>query len=118
MQRHKDFWEITKDSLDKSIKEFKIDPSLKGELLELYKKLSIFPEVNEVLKQLRKKNIKLAILSNGTPNTLNQLIINNKLQNIFDDIFSVEIVKIYKPSSKAYSIPIKNIKLIRKKFYF
>ena len=118
MQRHKDFWEITKDSLDKSIKEFKIDPSLKGELLELYKKLSIFPEVNEVLKQLRKKNIKLAILSNGTPNTLNQLIINNKLQNIFDDIFSVEIVKIYKPSSKAYSIPIKKYKVDKKEILF
>ena len=118
MQRHKDFWEITKDSLDKSIKEFKIDPSLKGELLELYKKLSIFPEVNEVLKQRRKKNIKLAILSNGTPNTLNQLIINNKLQNIFDDIFSVEIVKIYKPSSKAYSIPIKKYKVDKKEILF
>ena len=118
MQRHKDFWEITKDSLDKSIKEFKIDPSLKGELLELYKKLSIFPEVNEVLKQLRKKNIKLAILSNGTPNTLNQLIINNKLQNMFDDIFSVEIVKIYKPSSKAYSIPIKKYKIDKKEILF
>tara|TARA_Y100001970_G_scaffold259197_1_gene339887 strand:+ start:2377 stop:3039 length:663 start_codon:yes stop_codon:yes gene_type:complete len=118
MQRHKDFWEITKDSLDKSIKEFKIDPSLKGELLELYKKLSIFPEVNEVLKQLRKKNIKLAILSNGTPNTLNQLIINNKLQNMFDDIFSVEIVKIYKPSSKAYSIPFKKYKIDKKEILF
>ena len=64
MQRHKDFWEITKDSLDKSIKEFKIDPSLKGELLELYKKLSIFPEVNEVLKQIEADEVRQVIIYN------------------------------------------------------
>ena len=50
---------------------------------------------------------KLAILSNGTPALLNELVNSNDLQNLFDDIFSIEEVKIYKPSSKVYDMPIK-----------
>ena len=30
MGRHKDFWQITEDSLDKSMQVFKIDPSMKS----------------------------------------------------------------------------------------
>ena len=64
MGRHKDFWQITEDSLDKSIKTFDIDTSMKSELLNLYKVLSPFKEVPETLKKLKEKNFKLAILSN------------------------------------------------------
>ena len=74
MKKHKDFWQITEDSLDKSMKNFQINPSMKNELLNLYKKLSTFPEVKEVLTDLKKKGYKLAILSNGTPSLLNELI--------------------------------------------
>ena len=62
MNRHKDFWQITEDSLDKSMKVFKIDSSMRNELLDLYKILSTFPEVKEVLQNLKKKDYKLAIL--------------------------------------------------------
>ena len=71
MERHKNFWEVTEDSLDKSMRVFNINKSMKNELLSLYKILSPYPEVREVLKNLKKKNLKLAILSNGTPNLLN-----------------------------------------------
>ena len=112
MNRHKDFLQITEDSLDKSMEAFKIDKSMKNELLKLYKVLSPFKEVPEILKILKKKNFKLAILSNGTQSLLNELVKNNNLDNIFDDLFSIEQVGIYKPHSKVYDIPIKkyNIK--------
>ena len=51
MGRHKDFWQITEDSLDKSMKTFDIDSSMKSELLNLYKVLSPFKEVPETLKK-------------------------------------------------------------------
>jgi 2-haloacid dehalogenase len=107
MNRHKDFWQVTEDSLDKSMKAFEIDASMKNELLNLYKVLSPFPEVPEVLKKLKEKNYKLGILSNGTPSLLNELVKNNNLDNIFDDIFSIEEVGIYKPDSKVYDMPVK-----------
>ena len=112
MGRHKDFWQITEDSLDKSMQAFNIDKDMKNELLDLYKILSPYPEVKETLEKLKEKKYKLAILSNGTPSLLNELVKSNDLQNVFDDIFSIEEVKIYKPSSKVYDMPIKkyNIK--------
>ena len=107
MKRHKNFWQITEDSLDKSMKAFKIESSMKNELLDLYKILSTFEEVPKVLNLLKQKNIKLAILSNGTPALLNQLVKSNNLENIFNDIFSIEEVGVYKPDSKVYDMPIK-----------
>ena len=112
MKRHKDFWQVTEDSLDKSMKTYEVDSSMRNELLNLYKILSPFKEVPEDLKSLKDKNLKLAILSNGTPSLLNELVKSNNLENIFDDIFSNEEVGVYKPDSKVYDIPIKkyNIK--------
>ena len=107
MGRHKDFWQITEDSLDKSMQAFNINKAMKNELLDLYKILSPYPEVKETLEKLKEKRYKLAILSNGTPALLNELVKSNGLQNLFDDIFSIEEVKIYKPSSKVYDMPVK-----------
>ena len=107
MKRHKDFWSITEDSLEKSMRVFNVEKSMKDELLNLYKILSPYPEVKEVLKSLKRKNLKIAILSNGTPTLLTQLVNSNDLTNLFDDLFSVEEVKIYKPDPKVYDLPIK-----------
>jgi len=111
MKRHKDFWKITEDSLDKSMKIYKIDITMKNELLDLYKTLSLYKEVHEVLKELKKKNFKLAILSNGTPSLLKKLVESNNLENLFDDLFSIEQVGIYKPDSKVYDIPVKKYQI-------
>ena len=111
MHRHKDFWQITEDSLDKSMKVFNINKDMKTELLNLYKKLSPFSEVKETLENLKKKELKLSILSNGTPELLNELVDSNKLDSIFDDIFSIEEVGIYKPDSKVYDLPVNKYKI-------
>ena len=118
MKRHKDFWQVTEDSLDKSMKAFNIDPSMKNELLNLYKVLSTFKEVPETLKILKEKNFKLAILSNGTPSLLNELVKSNNLEDLFDDLFSIEEVGIYKPDSKVYDLPIKKYKIEKNEVAF
>jgi 2-haloacid dehalogenase len=100
------------------MKAFDINSSMKNELLNLYKVLSPFEEVPEVLKILKEKNYKLGILSNGTPALLNELIESNNLKNIFDDIFSIEEVGIYKPSSKVYDMPIKKYKIQKEQVAF
>ncbi len=111
MKRHKDFWQVTEDSLDKSMKTYEIDSSMRKELLDLYKSLSPFKEVPEVLKSLKEKDYKLAILSNGTPSLLDELVKSNNLENIFNDIFSIEEVGVYKPESKVYDLPIKQYQI-------
>ena len=118
MERHKDFWEITIDSLDKSMKYFNIDASMKDELLDLYQVLSTFPEVKITLNKLKEKKYKIAILSNGTPKLLNQLVKSNNLENMFDDIFSIEEAGIYKPSSKVYDLPVKRYSILKNEIVF
>ena len=118
MGRHKDFWEITEDSLEKSMETFEINHSMRNEMLNLYKSLNMFEEVPKTLRALKKKNYKLAILSNGTPSLLNELVKSNKLENIFDDLFSIEEVGIYKPDSKVYDLPIKKYNVKKNEVIF
>ena len=118
MKRHKDFWQITEDSLDKSLLAFKIDPNMRSELLNLYKILNTFPEVKEVLKNLKEKKYKISILSNGTPDLLDGLVKSNDLEKMFDDIFSIEEVGIYKPDGKVYDMPIKKYKVEKNEVAF
>jgi 2-haloacid dehalogenase len=100
------------------MKAYNIDSSMKNELLDLYKILLPFKEVPEVLKSLKEKNYKLAILSNGTPSLLNELVKSNNLDNLFDDLFSIEEVGIYKPDSKVYDMPISKYKIKKNQVAF
>ena len=118
MGRHKNFWQITEDSLDKSMKVFKIDKRMKNELLNLYKILATYPEVKKVLEKLKNKDFKLVILSNGTPELLNNLVNSNNLNNLIDDLFSIEEVKIFKPNPKVYEIPVKKYNIKPKEIIF
>jgi len=118
MKRHKDFWQVTEDSLDKSLLAFKIDPNMRSELLDLYKILNTFPEVKEVLKNLKEKKYKISILSNGTPDLLDELVKSNDLEKMFDDIFSIEEVGIYKPDGKVYDMPVKKYKVEKNEVAF
>ena len=118
MRRHKDFWQITEDSLDKSMNFYNIDNSMRSELLNLYKVLSPFTEAKDALNKLKQSNYKLAILSNGTPDLLNELVVSNQLKDIFDDIFSVEEAGIFKPDSKVYDLPINKYNIEKNEVLF
>ena len=87
-------------------------------MLYLYKILSPFKEVPEVLKSLKEKKFKLAILSNGTPSLLEELVKSNKLNDVFDDLFSVEQIGIFKPDSKVYDIPTKKYQIQKNEIAF
>ena len=67
---------------------------------------------------MKEKKFKLAILSNGTPALLNELVKSNNLDNLFNDVFSIEQVGIYKPSSKVYDMPIKKYKIQKEQVAF
>jgi 2-haloacid dehalogenase len=107
MKKYINFWQITEDSLDHTMLTFKVNKKMRKELLNLYKELSPYPEVEKCLKELKSKKIKMAILSNGTPLLLKNLFESNNIEKYFDSIISVEKVKIYKPDPKVYEIPVK-----------
>ena len=43
---------------------------------------------------------------------------NNNLENLFDDIFSVEQVGVYKPDFRVYNIPIKKYRIQKNEVIF
>ena len=42
---------------------------------------------------------------------VNELVENNKFDNLFDDLFSIEDVKIYKPDPSVYELPVKKYRI-------
>ena len=71
-----------------------------------YLRLDTFPEVAQALESLSSKT--LAILSNGSPYMLSEVVSHAGLAGRFDQIISVDEVRIYKPSPRVYELaPIK-----------
>ena len=68
--------------------------------MESWQMLSSFPEVVAGLDRLRAR-FKLVALSNGNPWFLDHLV-KNRIQYEFDDVLSVELVGIFKPSPAVY----------------
>jgi len=105
--RHADFWQVTGDALDFALETLAIDkPGIRDRLMMLYLTLDPFPEVADVLKQLKAAGIRTAILSNGSPKMLAAVVQSAKLEMLVDAILSVEDVGVYKPHPKVYQLAV------------
>lgn len=104
-EQHADFWQVTGDALDFALGTLRIErPGLRERLMNLYLQLSTYPEVPAMLRELKGRGMKLAILSNGTPPMLAAVIANSGLQDVFDAVLSVEEVGVYKPHPLVYGL--------------
>lgn len=103
--RHTDFWQVTQDALDWVLEAQKLtDPDLREQLLGLYRQLSVYPEVPEMLKVLRARGMTLGILSNGTPKMLTDACGAAGIGDAFDALLSVEDVGVFKPDARVYDM--------------
>ncbi len=119
MNEYIDFWEITSDSLDYSMETLNIkNQKLRDKLLTLYLKLEAYPEVKSVLGNIRSMGLKTAILSNGNKKMLKCAVINAKIENLLDEIISVEDCKVYKPASVVYDLVEKKMKVKKENVLF
>jgi 2-haloacid dehalogenase len=102
---HADFWQITGDALDFALASLQIeDAELRARLMDLYLNLGVYPEVPDVLKRLKGAGMRLAILSNGSPDMLAAAAANASIMDLFDAILSVEEVKVFKPHPSVYRL--------------
>src|SRR5450631_1900350 len=106
MARHKDFWEVTEEGLVYVTKSLKLDltPDKRRQLMDAYLRLTVFPDVKPGLEALKKRGLRLAIMSNGEPKMLEAAAAHAGIDRLLDDIISVEDVKIYKPSPRVYAL--------------
>ena len=80
---------------------------MRERLLALYWELQAYEEVPEMLAKLKEQGFITAILSNGSPDMLNGAVQSAGLEQLLDDVLSVESVGIFKPSAKVYDLVVK-----------
>ncbi|MBV9288468.1 MAG: haloacid dehalogenase type II [Hyphomicrobiales bacterium] len=101
--RHADFWRVSEDALDFALESLALArPGLKQRLMELYLSLDPFPEAPGVVSELRRRGLRAAILSNGSPAMLAALVQRAGLTEVFEAVLSVEAVGVFKPHPKVY----------------
>lgn len=104
---HADFWQVTGDALDFALETLAIaKPELRERLMHLYLMLETFPEVQDVLRQLKRAGLRTAILSNGSPRMLDAAVKGARLEGLLDAVLSVEEVGVYKPHPKVYQLAV------------
>ena len=106
MNKHTDFWSVTQDGLDWALEANNLsdDSDLRKELLKLYFNLTAYPEVFQMLSDLRSNHILTGILSNGSPDMLNGAVQSAGISDLLNEVISVEDVGVFKPDISVYEL--------------
>jgi len=105
MNQYKDFWKLTSEALDFALAATPGSNSdCKKTLMDAYLSLDCYPEVPSVLKQLKDKGFKTAILSNGSPKMLASAVKHASLGELLDDQFSIDDISIFKADPATYGM--------------
>jgi len=97
---------VTQDGLDYALEEQGLagDTGLRERLLALYWELSAYPEVPEMLADLKKAGMATAILSNGTPDMLEAAVSAAGIGDHLDACLSVQSLGVFKPARAVYAL--------------
>jgi 2-haloacid dehalogenase len=104
MQQYEDFWPVTRASLEFALESAGVTPTpaLCEPLMEKYLSLDLYPEAREALASLGQQ--KLAILSNGSPRMLDDVVKNSGIASLLSEVISVDRAKTFKPNPKCYAL--------------
>jgi len=100
-----DFWTLTERALDYALARVpSVDRALRPRLLEAYLTLDAFADARAALADLKAREARLAILSNGTPRMLAAAVESAGMSGLFDAVLSVDAVRVYKPRPEVYAL--------------
>jgi 2-haloacid dehalogenase len=103
--RYADFWTVTQRALDFCFARFpSVDRSLRSGLLNAYLELDAFPDAKMLLRALKARGDKTAILSNGAPAMLKSAVEAAGLKADLDAVLSVDTLKMFKPRMDVYAL--------------
>lgn len=104
---HVDFWQVTGDALDFTLETMGFtDAKLRDRLMNLYRALDCFPEVLDVLRRLKAEGYATAILSNGSPSMLADVVAGSNLGDLIDHVLSVEEAGVFKTHPSVYRLAV------------
>jgi 2-haloacid dehalogenase len=103
---------MTGEALDFALDSLKLgNTRLREHLMGLYLNLGAYPEVGSILGHLKTRGLKCAILSNGSPKMLTAAIECAGIQDLLDQVLSVEEVQVYKPHPAVYQLALGRLAL-------
>jgi len=119
MGRYADFNRVTEDGLRYACGALALrySQSALDTLMEAYRHLNPFPDAVATLGALKGRT-KLAILSNGTPAMLHQVVANSGLETTFDAVLSVDAAGIFKPAPRVYQLAADHLGLAKEEIGF
>jgi len=105
MEDYQDFWQVTEAALHFTVKATReqLTQEQQSFLMEKWLRPEPFPDARDGLERM-KGRYPLAILSNGSPRMLESGLEHAGLDSCFDQVISVEEVKVYKPSPAVYGL--------------
>lgn len=117
---HTNFWNITQNGLDFALEALNLqdNPNLRNRLLQLYWELQTYPEVPQMLQDIKACGVKRAILSNGSPDMLNGAVKSGGLDDVLDAVLSVETVGVFKPHRSVYDLVVEHFSCLKEEVLF
>jgi 2-haloacid dehalogenase len=108
--RYADFWTLTEQALDYALARVPSVPgALRGQLLDAYLTLDAFPDARAMLRDLKGRGERTAILSNGSPRMLQAAVEAARLADRLDAVISVDVIRMYKPRPEVYALVTKTL---------
>lgn len=105
MGTYQDFWALTERALDFAFAAVpSADRNQRQRLLDAYWTLDCYPEVPAVLRALKDRGARIAILSNGTQGMIEAALKSAGLTPVVDQIFSVDSVRKFKTAPDVYDM--------------
>lgn len=120
MRQYQDFERATEDALVYACQHLGLDltDARKQVLCNEYLRITPFPEVPAALQAMRDSGLPLAILSNGSINSIDTVVKNAGLYDQFAHLISVDAIKIFKPDARVYALAEQMMQLDRNAILF
>ena len=106
MKRYVPFWQLTRDSLDVTLREFgrAADLELRDRLLEAYLRIEPYPDAGPTLTALRDRGVQAAILTNGSREMTESALDSSGLHDRVEVVMSADDVRTFKPDPAMYAM--------------
>jgi 2-haloacid dehalogenase len=103
--RYQPFWTLTEQALDYAFDRFQeVDRSVRPLLLEAYRTLEAYQDVQGTLHALKHRGLHTGILSNGDPGMLNAAVDSAGIRDGLDAVLSVDAAGIFKTDPRSYDL--------------
>lgn len=103
--RYEQFWTLTQRALDYCFERFPaVDRRLRPHLLDAYLELAAYPDAIAVLRDLKTRGERTAILTNGSPAMIAAAVQSAGLKSYLDAVLSVDAVRMFKPRPETYAL--------------